>query len=115
MQAYKVENDEILIVNEETGEPGFFSEKDIGEAFAKSLREIRKAAGLTLVQLGEIIGMPNQTLSAYERNIRIPSISQALNITAYFGFTIEDFITSGLGLRNLDIVEEYELTNPPQN
>ena len=37
MQAYKVENDEILIVNEETGEPGFFSEKDIGEAFAKSL------------------------------------------------------------------------------
>ena len=115
MQAYKVENDEILIVNEETGEPSFFSEKDIGEAFAKSLREIRKAAGLTLVQLGEIIGMPNQTLSAYERNIRVPSITQALNITAYFGFTIEDFITSGLGLRNLDIVEEYELSNPPQN
>ena len=72
MQAYKVENNEILIVDEETGEPGYFCEKDIGEAFAKSLREIRKAAGLTLVQLGKIIGMPNQTLSAYERNIRIP-------------------------------------------
>lgn len=112
MRAYLISNNEILLADSNSDRADVFSESEIINAFAKSLNELRQASGLSLVQLGKEIDMPNQTLSAYERCTRVPSFMQALTITSFFGFTIEDFILSGLDLRILSVAEEYEDSHP---
>ena len=84
-----------------------FGEKEVEEAFSKSLLELRKYCGLSLVALSRKTGIPNQTLSAYENAKRMPSIFQAMKITAYFSLTIEEFVLCGLE-PSCDIVELYE-------
>ena len=111
MRVYRINQSDILLADSETNQADVVDEDEIAKAFSKSLCEIRQASGLSLVQLGKEIDMPNQTLSAYERGVRIPSFLQALRITSFFGYTIEDFILSGLDLRNLSVAEEYELAH----
>ena len=55
-----------------------YTDEEILNAFAFSLRRIRANKNLSLVQLSKMTGIPHQTLSAYERNFRIPTILQAL-------------------------------------
>lgn len=39
-----------------------------------NLRQLRKASGLTMKQLGKIVGMSESTISLYERGIHEPDI-----------------------------------------
>lgn len=45
-----------------------------------SMREFRKAAGLTMKQLGEIVGMSESTISLYERGFHEPDIETMTRI-----------------------------------
>lgn len=52
-----------------------------------NIRQLRKAAGLTMKELGKIVGMSESTISLYERGIHEPDIqtmgrlADALNVT----------------------------------
>lgn len=76
--------------------------------FAENLRELRTHCNLSLVRLAEELDIPNQTLSSYENKTHIPSLIQALKISAYFGLTVEEFILCGLDDYPYDITELYE-------
>lgn len=58
------------------------------------LRELRKKQGLTMKQLGEIIGASESTVSLYENGRREPSHETLLKLAEYFGVSV-DYILRG--------------------
>lgn len=60
--------------------------------YAKSLNVLRKSKGWTLKRMEELTGIPNQTISRYERGINEPTIFQAYKIAKLFDVTIEEMI-----------------------
>ena len=97
----------ILIANEQTTETTF-DEKQLFDIFADNLHELRIYCKLTLTEIAKLIDIPNQTLSSYENKTHIPSMMQAIKISAYFGLTVEEFILCGLDSFKYDITELYE-------
>lgn len=86
------------------------SDKKISCAFGKSLKELREYKGVTQIELAELLDIPFQTLSTYERGRNNPSMTQALKIARYFHLTIEDFVDCGLEeySENTDIIARYK-------
>ena len=80
-----------------------YTEEEIKNAFAQSLKEVRSYSGLSLKAVSEKTGIPLATISAYENGTRIPSFILAMKITAFFGATIEDFVYNGLN----ETIENY--------
>jgi transcriptional regulator with XRE-family HTH domain len=62
----------------------------------KRLREVRKAKGLTMKQLSEEFGIPEKTISNYERNVRHPSIQYLQLLRIKFNANL-NFIITGTG------------------
>ena len=91
----------------ENGENGI-PEKEIFALFAENLRELRQHCRLSLVQLAELVDIPNQTLSSYENKTHTPSMLQALKIAAFFHLTVEEFILCGLDEYPYSITELYD-------
>ena len=88
-----------------------FSDEEILLAFGTSLKKLREYKNLTQVGLAEVLDIPFQTLSTYERGRNTPSMTQALKIVRYFYLTIEDFIECGLKEieeGDSDLTERYE-------
>lgn len=56
------------------------------------LREIRKHRGITQVQLAEIIGVEQSTISQWETGRAQPSLKIAAKIAAALGCKIDDLI-----------------------
>lgn len=53
------------------------------------IRELRKEKGLTMKQLGSVLGLAESTISQYETGKRDPDISTLSLIAVYFNVTIE--------------------------
>ena len=109
MRTYTIERGQILIANDEAVE--VVNEQELMQAFANSLKALRQVCNLSITGLGEKLDISQQTLSTYENCTRVPSLLQAMYIAAYFGFTVEDMILSGLDMRTLSVEEEYEKTH----
>lgn len=58
-------------------------------SFAKRLKELRKAKGLTLEQLGNDIGTTRATLSNFENEKKKPSLDMVIKIADYFQVSID--------------------------
>lgn len=74
-----------------------YTEEELKNAFAKSLKEIRVYSELSQKVVSEKTNIPLATISAYENGTRTPSFIFAMKIAAFFGATIESFILNGLG------------------
>ena len=60
--------------------------------FAARLRELRQAAGLTQAEAAERLGLPQQTISKWERGEHTPSLKQYPAIAkAYGNVSVGDF------------------------
>ena len=73
-----------------------YTEEELKNAFAKSLREIRVYSELSQKAVSEQTNIPLATISAYENGTRTPSFIFAMKLAGFFGATIGDFIISGL-------------------
>lgn len=60
--------------------------------FGARLFELRKNAGMTRAQLGEICGVAPTTIINYERGIRIPYADTAVKMADYFHISIHDLL-----------------------
>lgn len=90
------------------GDKNAFDDKQLCDAFGKSLKELREYCGLSTVKISEAVDIAQPTISSYENRTRTPSILQAIRITAFFGLTVEEFIICGLEDSPYDIAELYE-------
>ena len=61
-----------------------------------NLRELRKAKGLTMRELGEILDVAESTISQYETGKREASYETLLRLAEYFGVSV-DYILRGDG------------------
>ncbi len=59
--------------------------------FGRRLRELRKAAGLTLEQLGERAEMAYQAIARLERQEREPTWPTAIKLAEALGVSVADF------------------------
>lgn len=52
------------------------------------IRELRKARGITMKQLGEVLGLAESTISQYENGRRQPDYETLLRLGEYFGVSV---------------------------
>lgn len=52
------------------------------------IRELRKAKGMTMKQLGEVLGIAESTVSQYETGKRQPDNETLLRLGEFFGVTV---------------------------
>lgn len=103
-----LQNDNRLAYANENNQQETIDEKQVFCIFAENLREVRTHCRLTLMQLAELVDIPNQTLSSYENKTHTPSMIQAVKIAAFFNLTVEEFILCGMDNYPYDIIELYE-------
>ena len=60
--------------------------------FGAKLTELRKKAGMTRAELGEICGVAPTTMINYERGLRIPYADTAVKLADYFHISIHDLL-----------------------
>lgn len=53
------------------------------------IRELRKAHGLTMKELGKRIGLAESTVSLYERNLHEPDLDTLRSLSAIFSVTVD--------------------------
>ena len=107
MSKFFLSDGRLLYANEQITKE-FIDEKQVFSLFADNLRELRTYCKLSLMELSELVDIPNQTISSYENKTHIPSMIQALKIASYFSLTVEEFILCGLDGYPYDITELYE-------
>ena len=57
-----------------------------------TLMELRKKRGITQKELGEVLGVSNKTISKWEKGIIEPDIASMINLSKYYGITIDELI-----------------------
>lgn len=76
------------------------------------LRELRKKRGLTMKQLGEIIGASESTISLYENERRQPSYETLLKLAEYFDVSVDYILRGDVG--NTDVPSFRQKSNGVQ-
>lgn len=66
-----------------------------------TLMELRKKRGITQKELGEVLGVSNKTVSKWEKGIIEPDITSMINLSKYYGITIDELI-KGIEKEKLD-------------
>lgn len=67
------------------------------EAFARNLRELREQAGMSQKSLAEKVGVTPTTISAYEKNIKNPSLENALAIADALNVFLGEYVRRSQG------------------
>lgn len=65
-----------------------------GGRYMERLRELRKSKGISLKELGAIIGVAESTMSLYESGKRQPDYETLLKLAEYYGVTV-DYLLRG--------------------
>ena len=52
--------------------------------FSERLKDLRLSKGLSTIQLGKELGIPNSTISRWENGLRIPGIDNLFILASFF-------------------------------
>lgn len=74
--------------------------------FGTRLKELRKSKNLTQQELAEAIGLVKSSISAYEKDLKYPSIDILIKLSKFFGISCDYF----LGLSDNVEIKKYDLT-----
>ncbi len=73
------------------------------------MRELRKAKGMTMKALGEVLGVAESTISQYETGKREPDFEILLKASEYFGVTVDYLLERETPHKQPDPLEEADL------
>lgn len=73
------------------------------------LKELRKEKGISLKELGSIVGVAESTMSLYENGKRQPDYETLLRLAEYFGVTVDYLLRGETG--NERLPEELVILN----
>lgn len=59
----------------------------------RNIRNLRKKAGFTQVQLAEKLSVTQAAVSQWEQGLRYPNIALAIKLAALLGCTIDELLT----------------------
>ena len=57
-----------------------------------AIREQRKLRGITQVDLAKETGIPQSTISAWEKGINIPNVADCIKLADFYGITIDELV-----------------------
>lgn len=77
------------------------------------IKELRQARNLTQQELSQILSVTKSAISAYENNIRVPSIDILIKISLIFHVTLDNIL--GVGVDSTYSIDVTELTNEQRN
>lgn len=84
-------------------------ETQIAQCFSIALKELRRYKKISLQALADIVEIPNPSISRYENGLVVPTIPQAIKLTAFFELPIELFICLGLvGVEGGNLIDIYK-------
>lgn len=72
------------------------------------LRELRKSKGISLKELGAIVGVAESTMSLYENGKRQPDYETLLKLAEYYGVTVDYLLR---GSEEEQLPEELSILN----
>lgn len=75
------------------------SDEKIGER----IRRYRLASKLTQQEFADRIGVTGASVSAYENEIRYPSLDTVVRIARVFGITTDELLTGKIEIVNIDV------------
>ncbi len=64
--------------------------------FGEKLHSLRKARGLTLTELGNVLGVHNTYVSQLEKERRVPNAEMILKIADYFNVSTDQLMRDEL-------------------
>ncbi len=91
--------------------------------FSKNIRFLRKKGGLRQEQMGDYTGIARTTWSNYENNLSEPSIAGLIEISNFFGITLDELMLSDLETKEKEdikkgipkkLIQHYNITNISQ-
>ena len=60
-----------------------------GSTFGDRLRELRRERGMQQRELGELYNLSSSAIGSYERNLREPTLDLLLQLSEYFGVSVD--------------------------
>ena len=78
-----------------------------GGTFGDRLRELRKERGMQQRELGDLYNLSSSAIGSYERNLREPTLELLLQLSEYFGVSV-DYLLCRQDKRFLDISDLSE-------
>lgn len=60
-----------------------------GSTFGDRLRELRRERGMQQRELGELYNFSSSAIGSYERNLREPTLELLLQLSEYFGVSVD--------------------------
>ena len=60
-----------------------------GSTFGDRLRELRRERGMQQRELGELYNLSSSAIGSYERNLREPTLELLLQLSEYFGVSMD--------------------------
>ncbi len=59
---------------------------------SSGLKEQRKLRGITQVELAKETGIPQSTISAWEKGINIPNIADCIKLADFYGISLDELV-----------------------
>ena len=69
-----------------------------GSTFGDRLRELRRERGMQQRELGELYNLSSSAIGSYERNLREPTLELLLQLSEYFGVSVDYLLCRTVGL-----------------
>ena len=85
-----------------------------GSTFGDRLRELRKERGMQQRELGELYELSSSAIGSYERNLREPTLELLLQLSEYFGVSVDYLLCrteERLTAKEYKEKDSYELTD----
>ena len=57
-----------------------------------AIREQRKLRGLTQVELASATGIPQSTISVWEKGVNVPNVADCIKLADFYGVTIDELV-----------------------
>ncbi len=59
---------------------------------ANALKEQRKIKGITQVELAKETGIPQSTISAWEKGTNIPNVADCIKLADFYGVSLDELV-----------------------
>jgi len=64
----------------------------------EAIREQRKLRGLTQIDLAKATGIPQSTISAWEKGINIPNVADCIKLADFYNIPLDELV--GRSIKN---------------
>lgn len=85
--------------------------KETNIYLSENLRYLRKLKGWTQTQMGAIAGAKWQRYQKWENGNCTPDYSKLIRYAHYFGFTLEQLLTTDISTKKVNISRPHQLYN----